>query len=123
MRIIDNGTFVENKKMKGKDSIFFKMKKKFPPKQYVQSSVIIIPGVSSEKTKRQFPVSNAWGIMLITNCELLMTIVTYLERKWQLSQHLLVTISKKDSCSFVLRVTHLGFSCLLMDIIIFNVSK
>ena len=107
MRIIDNGTFVENKKMKGKGSIFFKMKKKkFPPKQYVHSSVIIIPGVSSEKTKRQFPVSNTWGIMLITNCELLMTIVTFLEHKWQLSQHLLVTISKKDSCSFVLSVTH-----------------
>lgn len=30
MRIIDNGIFVENKKMKGKDSIFFKMKKNFP---------------------------------------------------------------------------------------------
>ena len=120
MRIIDNGTSVENKKMKGKNSIFFKMKKISPK---AVCSVIIIPGVSSEKTKRQFPVSNTREIMLITNCELLMTIVTFLEHKWQLSQHLLVTISKKDSCSFVLSVTHLGFSFLLMDIIIFNVSK
>lgn len=62
--------------------------------------------------------------MLITlKCKLLVTIVTLLKHKWQLSQNLLVTISKKDSCSFVLSVTYLGFGCLLMDIIIFNVSK
>lgn len=31
-----------------------------------------------------------------------------LEHKWQLSQHVLVPISKTDSCSFVLSETHLG---------------
>lgn len=81
----------------------------------------------SEKTKRQLvPWSqvNTREIILITlKCELLVTIVTLLEHKWQLTQHLLVTVSKRDRCGFVLSVTHLGFGCLLMDIIMFNVSK
>lgn len=52
MRIIDNGTFVENKKMKGKNSIFFKMKK---ISSKALCSVIIIPGVSSEKDQKTVP--------------------------------------------------------------------
>ena len=107
MRIIGNGTFVKHKKMKGKDNVFLKWKT-FPQSKYVHSYIIIIPGFSFmrkfRKGQKTVPRSqiNTWEIMLITNCEFLVTVVTLLEHKWQLSQHLLVTISKKDSCSFVL---------------------